>query len=182
MNAVVRQRRANARRIAQATAVTAAAVVLSGGVAHASAPGELRPRTGGSAKADSAQGLERRDRGTLRDATAATAVPAGTLTALPFTAGDRADAVSGAPTAIDLLLAAGLPTERALAALTATPEHGGVVLNDDATATYTSVPGYAGPDSFAYRFTDDRGHTSRVTVAVTVSHGDQPVSGYAAAA
>ena len=99
MDAVSRQRRTNARRIAQATAATAVAVVLSGGMAHAG------PATG------------------LR-------------------AWDRADAVSGAPATVDLL-AGNLPHDRALVALTATPAHGRVVLNDDVTATYTSVPGYA---------------------------------------
>ncbi|MFC1412507.1 Ig-like domain-containing protein [Streptacidiphilus sp. N1-12] len=136
MDAVTRQRRLNARRIARATAVTAAAVVLGGGVAHADAGTALRAR-------------------------------------------DRADAVSGSPATVDLL-AGRLPADRALVALTATPAHGRVVLNDDVTATYTSVPGFAGTDSFSYRFTDDRGGTARVTVAVTVSHGTEPVSAYAA--
>lgn len=144
MNAVVRQRRANARRIAQATAVTAAAVVLGGGVAQANA----RP-------------------------------PA--ATALPAVSADRADAVSGVPTAIELL-AGTLPAEHSLVALTATPDHGRAVLNDDATATYTSVPGFTGSDSFGYRFTDDRGRAARVTVTVTVSHGTTPATAYAVTA
>jgi hypothetical protein len=151
MNAVVRQRRINARRITQATAATAAAaaVVLGGGVARASTPTELRPRA---------------------------------VTSLPVvSARDRVDAVSGVPTAVDLLTGE-LPTDRALVALTATPAHGRVVLNDDATATYTSAPGFTGGDSFAYRYTDDRGRTSRVTVAVTVSRGSTPASAYAASA
>ncbi|MHA6759357.1 Ig-like domain-containing protein [Streptacidiphilus sp. PAMC 29251] len=110
-------------------------------------------------------------------ARAATPTTLGAVTALG--ARDRADAVSGSPATVDLL-AGRLPADRALVALTATPAHGRVVLNDDVTATYTSVPGYAGTDSFSYRFTDDRGGTARVTVAVTVSHGAEPVSAYAA--
>ena len=159
MNAVTRQRRINARRIAQATAATAATaavVVLGAGMAQASAPSaatELRARPSSGSR----------------------------LTGLPVAAAERADAVSGVPTTIDLLVGE-VPTERALVALTATPAHGRAVLHDDGSATYTSLPGYTGRDSFGYRFTDERGGTSRVAVAVTVSPGTGPQTAYAASA
>ena len=86
---------------------------------------------------------------------------------------DRADAVSGVPTVIDLYTGS-LPTERALVAPTSAPLHGRAVISDDGTAVYTSVPGFAGSDSFGYRFTDERGHSSRVTVAVQVAPDGDP--------
>jgi len=184
MNAVTRQRRINARRIAQATAATAAAVVLGGGVAHASAATDLRPRASTGSRPDGADqaGARPAERRTPAAAqVTATALPAATVLSLPVAAGDRLDAVSGVPATVDLL-AGDLPTDRALVALTGTPVHGRAVLHDDATATYTSRPGFTGSDSFGYRFTDDRGRTSRVTVAVTVSHGSTPASAYAASA
>ncbi|MFC1416743.1 Ig-like domain-containing protein [Streptacidiphilus cavernicola] len=179
MNAVTRQRRTNARRIAQATAATAAVVVLSGGVAQASTSTDLRARPGSGSRAENGRPGSARPDLAVR---AATALPsAAAVLSLPVTAADRLDAVSGVTATVDLL-SGELPTDRALVALTATPAHGRVVLYDDATAGYTSTPGYTGPDSFGYRFTDERGRTSRVTVAVTVSHGTVPADRYAAPA
>lgn len=89
---------------------------------------------------------------------------------------DRADAVSGVPTVIDLYTGS-LPTERALVAPTSAPLHGRAVISDEGTATYTSVPGFTGSDSFGYRFTDERGRSSRVTVAVQVAPDDEPDTG-----
>ncbi|MFC1443972.1 Ig-like domain-containing protein [Streptacidiphilus sp. N1-10] len=86
---------------------------------------------------------------------------------------DRADAVSGVPTVIDLYTGS-LPTERALVAPTSAPLHGRAVISDEGTATYTSVPGFTGSDSFGYRFTDERGRSSRVTVAVQVAPDAEP--------
>ena len=131
MNNVDRQRRANARRIAEAIAVPAAAT--------AAAEPEPQP------------------------------VPPHPL---PLAAQDRADALSGVPVAIDLLADTAGP--RAVVALTGQPLHGRVVLDDDSTAVYTSAPGYAGADAFAYRLTDARGRTRRVTVAVTVAPPRDP--------
>ena len=137
MNAVSRQRRTNARRIAQATAA-------------------VRTPAGVGPKA------------------AVASLPVGWL---PLAAQDRADAVSGTPATIDLL-GADQPAEHSLVALTACPAHGRAVLNDDATATYTSVPGFTGGDSFSYRYTDERGRAARVTVAVSVSRGGGPTSAH----
>ena len=191
MNAVTRQRRINARRIAQATAATAAVVVLGGGVAQASAPTDLRARPSSGSRAESGRPTSGRPESARAEGlgralpaaalATATALPQGTLIGLPVAAAERADAVSGVPTSIDLLVGE-LPTERALVALTATPAHGRAVLHDDGSATYTSLPGYTGRDSFGYRFTDERGRTSRVTVAVTVSPGSGPQTAYAASA
>lgn len=89
---------------------------------------------------------------------------------------DRADAVSGVPTVIDLYTGT-LPTERALVAPTSAPLHGRAVISDEGTATYTSFPGFTGTDSFGYRFTDERGRSSRVTVAVQVAPDAEPEAG-----
>ncbi|WP_370150949.1 Ig-like domain-containing protein [Streptacidiphilus sp. EB129] len=153
----MRQRSANARRIAASgriaagTAAAAAVVVLSGGAAHASTVTELRARPGDSAGA---------------------------------AAFDRADAVSGRAVGIDLLAdePVSAPGARATVALTAQAVHGHVVLGDDGTATYRSLPGFTGTDSFGYRISDEQGHGSRVTVAVTVSADTEPGSGHGLAA
>jgi hypothetical protein len=143
MNAVSRQRRTNARRIAHAAVLHAAEPHLP-----ALPPSSLR---------------------------------SGTVSCLPVAARDRADAVSGEPATLDLL-GGELLCGRALVAVTSAPAHGRVVLHDDATATYTSAPGFVGADSFGYRFTDERGRTSRVVVMVTVSPAGEPLGGRAALA
>jgi hypothetical protein len=145
LNAVTRQRRANARRIAQAAAAATAAtaaVALSGGAAHAAAVTALPDRP-------------------------SAAVPSAGTDRLPLAAFDRADALSGRPVGIDLI--AGESSAKVTVALTEPPVHGHVVLGDDATATYRSLPAFTGTDSFGYRITDERGRSSRVTVAVAVS-------------
>lgn len=137
MNAVSRQRRTNARRIAHATADSVPLVAVS--------------------------------------------LPARTVVGLPTATRDRADAISGEPATLDLL-SAEIPAGRALVALIATPAHGSAVLNDDATVTYTSLPGFVGGDSFGYRFTDERGRSSRVAVAVDVAPGGEPAGAHTALA
>ena len=160
MNAVSRQRRANALRIAQA----AVDPVRRAGVGVWAKPGP-EPR---------------RLRMILP-----TAVPI----ALAPDSEDRADAVSGSPVAIDLL---GTGTGAGVrVSLFGRPRHGRVVLSDDATAVYTSAPGFTGTDSFGYRLTDEDGRVARVTVAVSVAPvtepgsaapGAEPASGFPALA
>jgi hypothetical protein len=169
MNAVARQRRANARRIAQVCAASADtpaarmaadrwALPASGAVVVPLAPaaaGRAQPRT---AQARTTQAR----------------------TAQARTAQDRADAVSGSPVAIDLL-ADGVDA-RAVVALTGQSVHGHVVLSDDSTAVYTSAPGFTGTDVFSYRLAEAGGRISRVTVTVSVAPHAEPASCWGALA
>ena len=150
MNAVERQRRSNARRIAAATAP------------EPHLPD--RPQAAEPQAAAEPRGPEAPAPDAVRPLAAA--------------AYDRADALSGAPVAIDLLAAAD-PLARVLVALAGQPVHGHVVLGDDATAVYTSAPGYTGTDSFGYRLTDAEGRVVRVTVTVSVAPQAEPASGRA---
>ncbi|MBC3842039.1 hypothetical protein GXW82_23175 [Streptacidiphilus sp. 4-A2] len=151
MNAVARQRRTNARRIAEVC--PAAPVPLE------ALPGALP---------------------------AAPREPARTAPqpVLAVAAQDRADALSGSPVAIDLLAAddTGACAAAATVVLAGQPRHGRVVLGEDATAVYTSAPGFTGTDVFCYRLADGRGRVLRVTVTVTVAPPAGPASAAAALA
>lgn len=50
-----------------------------------------------------------------------------------------------------------------------TPPTNGQASHNGTSATYTPVPGYVGPDSFAYTVSDGNGGTDTATVAVTVN-------------
>ena len=64
-------------------------------------------------------------------------------------------AVSGAPTPLDLLARASDVDGDALSVLAhSDPQHGTLVCHADGACTYTSAPGYTGPDSFDYTVTD----------------------------
>ena len=55
------------------------------------------------------------------------------------------------------------------AALVSTVSHGSLTLNGNGSFTYTPTTGYAGPDAFTYRATNNVGNGNTVTVSLTVN-------------
>ncbi len=79
---------------------------------------------------------------------------------------------------VDVLANDSDPEGNGLSVTGASALHGGVVLNEDGTLTYTPDANYHGSDTITYTVSDGEGGTASATVAVTVnSVNDAPVAG-----
>ncbi|MCQ4166548.1 Ig-like domain-containing protein [Tahibacter harae] len=95
----------------------------------------------------------------------------------PVAADDSASTAVGTPVNIRVLDNDSDPENDPLTvASVGTPAHGQVVINRDASVTYTPAAGFEGTDSFTYVAGDSRGQTATARVSVTVggSGGNRP--------
>jgi hypothetical protein len=92
----------------------------------------------------------------------------------PVAVNDTATAPSGSPANINVLANDSDPDGDPLTVVGASaPAHGTAVVIPNAV-TYTSAPGYLGPDSFNYTISDGKGGTATATVTVNVLPSNRP--------
>ncbi len=93
----------------------------------------------------------------------------------PQAAPVQAVATSGVPEVV-LVLANDRLAGPVTVTIAAAPAHGAAAAEIDGTASYTSMAGYVGPDSFSYEVCDAVGQCSSSTVAMTVQAPPPPVA------
>ena len=94
---------------------------------------------------------------------------------LPRAGADVLAVRAGLAATVDVLANDSDPDGDALSVVTATDgAHGSVNCTPAGACTYTSTPGYAGPDTFAYTVEDGYGGSDTATVTVTVNENQPP--------
>ncbi len=91
---------------------------------------------------------------------------------------DEVTATAEEPTQIDVLR--NDTGDNLTVGITALPENGAAVVNDDNTITYTSDAGFSGRDELTYEIEDDAGNTARATVTIEVTVPTPPASNVSA--